>query len=132
MTNILTHFLEFDTHMMTSFLYVIKKKKKNIKLNFEKNRLNLLNTRRKINKRVKNRIIRLVWKIEQIELFSQYQLSIAWPLIFITCFSKVFDEIEQVFSGISAVLQYLHVLMPVGFLMTEYLFELSILAIGFQ
>ena len=47
--------------MMSNFLYVIKdKKKKNIKLNFEKDGLNLLNMRRKINKRGKDKINRTV------------------------------------------------------------------------
>ena len=57
--NILTHFLEFNTCMMLDFLYVIKYKK-NIKLNFEKDKLNLLNMRSKINKRGKDKIIHTV------------------------------------------------------------------------
>ena len=55
--NILTHFLEFNTCMLPDFLYVIKYKKKNIKLSFEKDWLNLLNMRKKINKRGKDKII---------------------------------------------------------------------------
>ena len=46
--------------------------KSNIKLNFEKDRLNLQNMRRKINQREKNKIIRILWIIEKIEQFSQY------------------------------------------------------------
>ena len=51
---------------MPDFLYFIKlKKKMNIRLNFEKDTVNLLNMRRKINKRKKGKIICTVWKIEK-------------------------------------------------------------------
>ena len=39
--------------MMPDILYIIKYKKRNIKLNFEKNRLILLNMKRKISKKTK-------------------------------------------------------------------------------
>ena len=41
------HFLKSNTQVVPDFFYVIKYKKGNIKLNFEKNRLNVLNMRRK-------------------------------------------------------------------------------------
>ena len=43
--------------MMPDFFYAIKYTKRNIKLNLEKERLNLLNMRRKINKKGKDKII---------------------------------------------------------------------------
>ena len=47
---------------MPNFLYVIKnKEKRNVKLNFEKDRLNLLNMRRKI----------IIW--EKTKLYVQYE-----------------------------------------------------------
>ena len=61
--NIFSLFLKFDTRMVSDFLYVIKYKKRNIKLNFDKDKFNLLNMRRKINKTGKYKIIHTVWKI---------------------------------------------------------------------
>ena len=45
---------------MPDFLYVMKYKKKKFKINFDKDRLNLLNMRRKINKREKDKIIHTI------------------------------------------------------------------------
>ena len=50
---------------MPNFLYIIKSNKRNIKLNFENDRLNLLNMRRKINKSGKDKIIHTAGKTEK-------------------------------------------------------------------
>ena len=62
---ILTHFLEFNTHVMPDFLYVIMYKN-GISNNIEKDEFNLLNMKRKIIKRGKDKIICSIWKIEKI------------------------------------------------------------------
>ena len=48
---------------MNSTFYMLLSTKKGVKINFEKERLNFLNMERKINKRKKDEIIRIVWKI---------------------------------------------------------------------
>ena len=72
--NILTHFLESNSRMKPDFLYVIKYKKRNIKLSLGKDWLYLLNMRRKINKRDKYKIILRIWKIENFHNFHNNQL----------------------------------------------------------
>ena len=66
----LTHFFEFNARIISDFLYVIKYKKRNIKPTFEKIMLNLLNMRRKINRRGKDKVIHGIGKIEKMEQFS--------------------------------------------------------------
>ena len=56
---------------MSNFWYVIKYKKRNIKLDFEKVKLNLLNMRRKT-KVEKTKLFVQYEKLKKIEPFSQY------------------------------------------------------------
>ena len=67
-------------------------KKGNVKLNFEKERFNLQNMRRKINK-----------KEEKIKLFVQYEKLTIFTILILPCcnrFLKDLMSLEQVFSGI--------------------------------
>ena len=89
--NILTHFLEFNTRMMPDFLFVKYKKKKNIKFNFEKDRLNLLNMRRKINKKGKDKIICTLWK--NWTIFTRLIGMASHLYNLLQLFSEIFDEI---------------------------------------
>ena len=71
-----TNIKYFDPFLVwcQNFYMSFSTKKKNRKLNLEKDRLNLLNMRRKISERGKEKIILTIWKIEnieKIELFSQ-------------------------------------------------------------
>ena len=57
------------------------------------------------------------------------------PIIFITygiCFLKFLMRFEQVFLEFSSIIQWLHILIPEGFLVTDDLFKHSFFAIDFQ
>ena len=68
----MTHFLESNTRMMPDFLYVImykKKEKSNIKLNFEENKIDLLNMRRKIKRKRKRKLFVQNEKLKKLNNF---------------------------------------------------------------
>ena len=91
----LTHFLESNTHTMQDYLYVIKYKERNIKLSFERDRLNLLNMRRKLNKRWKRQLFVQYEKLKNSTISTiLFVNSMAFHLNnLLQSFCKVFDEI---------------------------------------
>ena len=86
----LTYFFALFTCMIPDFLYVIKyKKKENIKHNFEKDRLNLLNKRRKINKKGKTKVLIQYEKLKK--------NCTIFPILLVSQLYKLLQKFSKVF-----------------------------------
>ena len=111
---------------------LLSKKTKNINLNFVI-KFSKYEKKNKPKKKGQNYLYSIRIEIN-LTIFHSIN-SQHWPLIFITCcncFPKFLMRFEQIFSGISFILQWLYILILAGFLVTDDLFKLSILTIDFK